>query len=165
MNNHCNRSHLNNPYDDTDIHHQLLQVHIAAWPIYPDKTTLNYPDPYTNISDANSDIVTPSYAIETGTFVLAPFQCISQEGVAKNTPQGVEVETPERYNGHSRIYGPDGALLAKPNKDFEGLIFVDVSESRIAFSPFPFPSPFAPKFYPSSTQFSLTSLSSPDRPR
>lgn len=103
------------------------QVHVAAWPIYPDKTTLQYPDPYTNISDGNSDIVSPAYAIETGTFVLAPFQRISQEGVAKNTPPGVEVETPDRYNGHTRIFGPDGALLAKPDKDFEGLTLVDVS--------------------------------------
>lgn len=31
------------------------QVHIAAWPLYPDATTLKYPDPYTNISDSNSD--------------------------------------------------------------------------------------------------------------
>ena len=106
-----------------------MQVHIAAWPIYPDKTTLKYPDPYTNISEANSDIVTPAYAIETCTYVLAPFQRISHEGVAKNTPPGVEVETAERYNGHSRVYGPDGSLLAKPDKDFEGLIFVDVGNT------------------------------------
>ena len=106
------------------------QVHIAAWPIYPDKTTLQYPDPYTNISDGNSDIVSPAYAIETGTFVLAPFQRISQEGVAKNTPPDVEVETPDRYNGHTRIFGPDGTLLAKPDKDFEGLVLVDVSSSH-----------------------------------
>lgn len=32
------------------------QVHVAAWPLYPDATTLKYPDPYTNISDANSDV-------------------------------------------------------------------------------------------------------------
>ncbi|KAK0515085.1 hypothetical protein JMJ35_002464 [Cladonia borealis] len=102
------------------------QVHIAAWPIYPDKTTLSYPDPFTNVSDPNSDIVSPAYAIETCTYVLAPFQRLSQEGVAKNTPPGVDVETPERYNGHTRIYGPDGSLLAKPGKDFEGLVFVDI---------------------------------------
>lgn len=115
----------------TVLHHGLTidaysQVHIAAWPIYPDKTNLHYPDPYTNVSDPNSDIVSPAYAIETCTYVLAPFQRLSQEGVAKNTPPGVDVETPERYNGHTRIYGPDGTLLAKPSKDFEGLVFVDV---------------------------------------
>lgn len=106
----------------------MVQVHVAAWPIYPDKTTLKYPDPYTNVSDPNSDIVSPAYAIETGTFVLAPFQRLSVEGVRKNTPSHIEEpESPDCYNGHTRIYGPDGTLLAKPSKDFEGLVMVDVS--------------------------------------
>lgn len=101
---------------------------MAAWPIYPDKTTLNYPYPYTNVSDPNSDVVSPAYAIETCTYVLAPFQRLSREGVLKNTPASKheDAETPDRYNGHTRIYGPDGTLLAKPGKDFEGLVFVDV---------------------------------------
>lgn len=104
------------------------QVHIAAWPIYPDAGTLKYPDPYTNISDANSDIVSPSYAIETGTFVLAPFQRISAEGVKKNTPPGKEHEAPDRYNGHTRVFGPDGQKLAdNPPKDQDGLVIVDVN--------------------------------------
>lgn len=120
------------------LHHLLLQVctyanpsfkvHVAAWPIYPDKTTRTPLDPYTNVSDPNSDIVSPAYAIETCTYVLAPFQRISQEGVRKNTPDEKkdDCETPDRYNGHTRIYGPDGQLLAKPDKDFEGLVFVDI---------------------------------------
>lgn len=58
---------------------------------------------------------------------MAPFQRLSQEGVIKNTPEHIEPETPDRYNGHTRIFGPDGALLAKPDKDFEGLVMVDVS--------------------------------------
>ncbi|MCJ1243727.1 hypothetical protein MMC30_000924 [Trapelia coarctata] len=104
------------------------QVHIAAWPIYPDKTTRTPMDPYTNVSDPNSDIVSPAYAIETCTYVLAPFQRLSQEGVRKNTPEAKrdDCETPDCYNGHTRIYGPDGQLLAKPDKDFEGLVFVDI---------------------------------------
>ncbi|KAL9617703.1 MAG: hypothetical protein Q9160_007536 [Pyrenula sp. 1 TL-2023] len=116
----CNPSPLTSPNP---------KVHVAAWPIYPDKTTHNYPDPYTNVSDPNSDVVSPAYAIETCTYVLAPFQRISPEGVAKNTPKGVEVEKPDRYNGHTRIFGPDGNLLAKPDKDFEGLVFVDIDLS------------------------------------
>ncbi|RDW60618.1 nitrilase cyanide hydratase CH [Coleophoma cylindrospora] len=103
------------------------QVHIAAWPLYPDAATLKYPDPYTNISDANSDIVTPAYAIETATFTLAPFQTISAEGIKLNTPPGKELEDPNIYNGHSRIFGPDGQnLVAHPAKDFNGLLFVDI---------------------------------------
>lgn len=104
------------------------QVHIAAWPIYPGKETLKYPDPATNVADPASDLVTPAYAIETGTWTLAPFQRLSVEGLKKNTPEGVEPETdPSTYNGHARIYRPDGSLVVKPEKDFDGLLYVDVS--------------------------------------
>lgn len=103
------------------------QVHVAAWPLYPHATTLKYPDPYTNISDANSDIVTPAYAIETGSFTLAPFQTISAAGVDLQTPPGKEREDYKVYNGNTRIYGPDGqALIGKPTDEFEGLVFVDI---------------------------------------
>ncbi|KAK3351874.1 cyanide hydratase [Neurospora tetraspora] len=103
------------------------QIHIAAWPVYPGKETLQYPDPATNVADAASDLVTPAYAIETGTWTLAPFQRLSKEGLKKNTPEGVEPETdPSTYNGHARIYNPDGALVVKPDKDFDGLLFVDI---------------------------------------
>lgn len=103
------------------------QIHIAAWPVYPGKETLKYPDPATNVADPASDLVTPAYAIETGTWTLAPFQRLSVEGLKKNTPEGVEPETdPSTYNGHARIYKPDGTLVCKPDKDFDGLLFVDV---------------------------------------
>jgi len=104
------------------------QIHIAAWPVYPGKETLKYPDPTTNVADPASDLVTPAYAIETGTWTLAPFQRLSVEGLKKTTPEGVEPETdPSTYNGHARIYRPDGSLYCKPDKDFDGLLFVDVS--------------------------------------
>lgn len=32
------------------------QVHVAAWPLYPGKETLKYPDPYTNVAEANADV-------------------------------------------------------------------------------------------------------------
>jgi cyanide hydratase len=111
------------------------QVHIAAWPIYPGKETLKYPDPATNVADPASDLVTPAYAIETGTWTLAPFQRLSVEGLKKNTPEGVEPETdPSTYNGHARIYRPDGSLVVKPEKDFDGLLYVDVSFTSLLTS-------------------------------
>ncbi|KAF3808069.1 Cyanide hydratase [Colletotrichum gloeosporioides] len=103
------------------------QVHVAGWPVYPGKERQVAPDPATNYADPASDLVTPAYAIETGTWVLAPFQRLSVEGLKKNTPEGVEPETdPSVYNGHARIYKPDGSLVAKPDKDFDGLMFVDI---------------------------------------
>lgn len=105
------------------------QIHIAAWPVYPGKETLKYPDPATNVAEPASDIVTPAYALETATWTLAPFQRLSAEGLKKNTPAGVEPETdPSTYNGHARIYRPDGSLVVKPDKDFDGLLYVDVSD-------------------------------------
>lgn len=124
--------HLNcwenmNPYLKSWAVAQGEQVHVAAWPLYPHASTLKYPDPYTNISEANSDIVTPAYAIETGSFTLAPFQTISPAGVALQTPPGKQPEDNNVYNGNTRIYGPDGqSLITKPTEDFEGLIYVDI---------------------------------------
>ncbi|KAK8155217.1 cyanide hydratase [Phyllosticta citrichinensis] len=109
------------------------QIHVAAWPIYPGKETLKYPDPATNVADPASDLVTPAYAIETGTWTLAPFQRLSVEGLKANTPEGVEPETdPSPYNGHARIYKPDGTLVAKPDKDFDAYHSqVDLNESHL----------------------------------
>ncbi|POS74782.1 cyanide hydratase [Diaporthe helianthi] len=103
------------------------QVHIAAWPVYPGIERQVSPDPATNYADNAADFVTPAYAYETGTWVLAPFQRLSVEGLKKTTPEGVEPETdPTPYNGHARIYRPDGSLVVKPEKDFDGLLFVDI---------------------------------------
>ena len=125
-------SHLNcwenmNPFLKSYAVSQGVQVHVAAWPLYPHASTLKYPDPYTNISDANSDIVTPAFAIETASFTLAPFQTISPAGVALQTPPGKTPEDNNIYNGNTRIYGPDGqSLITKPAEDFEGLVYVDI---------------------------------------
>jgi cyanide hydratase len=71
--------------------------------------------------------VTPAYALETGTYTLAPFQTITAAGIKLNTPPGTACEDPDKYNGHARIFHPDGhKLIENPAKDFQGLVFVDV---------------------------------------
>lgn len=83
------------------------------------------------ITDKNAQLVTPAYAIETGSFTLAPWQTITAEGIKLNTPPGKELEDPNIYNGNGRIFGPDGQnLVPHPEKDFNGLLFVDVSGER-----------------------------------
>jgi cyanide hydratase len=53
---------------------------------------------------------------------------ITKEGIKLNTPSGKELEDPRIYNGHGRIFGPDGkSLVPHPDRDFQGLLFVDVS--------------------------------------
>lgn len=72
--------------------------------------------------------MTPAYALETGTFTLAPWQTITAEGIRLNTPAGKELEDPHIYNGNGRIYAPDGQnLVPHPDRDFQGLLYVDVS--------------------------------------
>ncbi|KAL4977962.1 carbon-nitrogen hydrolase [Aspergillus desertorum] len=108
------------------------QVHVAAWPLYPGKETLKYPDPYTNVAEANCDLVTPAYAIETGTYTLAPWQTITEEGIKLNTPPGKPLEDPNIYKGHGRIFAPDGQnLVPHPAKDFQGLLYVDIDLDEI----------------------------------
>lgn len=71
--------------------------------------------------------MTPEYAIETGAFTLAPWQTITAEEIKLNTPPGWDLEDPNIYNGHGRIFGPDGqSLVPHPDKDFQGLLYVDV---------------------------------------
>lgn len=80
------------------------------------------------MTDKMAQLVTPAYAIETGTFTLAPWQTITAEGIKLNTPPGKELEDPNIYNGNGRIFGPDGQnLVPHPAKDFQGLLYVDVS--------------------------------------
>jgi cyanide hydratase len=104
------------------------QIHVAAWPVYPPATTLKYPDPYTNIAETQSELVSPAYAIETGTWVLAPFQVVSTEGAKLNTPERLRDQVTEgMHSGYSRIYRPDGyRAVADPDREWEGLMIVDV---------------------------------------
>lgn len=110
------------------------QVHIAAWPVYPPASTLKHPDPYTNISEMQSELVTPAYAYETGTWTLAPSQVVTREGARLNLPMrlqndsdALDAEAAVIGNGFSRIYRPDGfRAVEDPEKTFDGLVIVDV---------------------------------------
>ncbi|TQV90948.1 hypothetical protein V2A60_008408 [Cordyceps javanica] len=113
---------------------QHEEIHVAAWPVYPPASSLKYPDPYTNISETQSELVTPAYAYETGTWTLAPSQVVTREGARLNLPKhlqddekAVDAEFAVIGNGFTRIYRPDGfRAVEDPPKDFEGLVIVDV---------------------------------------
>ncbi|KKA21381.1 Cyanide hydratase [Rasamsonia emersonii CBS 393.64] len=96
------------------------QVHVAAWPLLPGKETWN--------TDAvNNKTVTTSYAIETGTYTLGAWQTITEEGLKLNLPPEKVPKDPKVFNGHGRIFTPDGRSVGpEPDKDFEGLLFVDI---------------------------------------
>lgn len=131
-------SHINllqmNPFLKANAAAQYEQVHVAAWPVYPPASSLKYPDPYTNISEAQSELVTPAYAYETGTWTLAPSQLVTREGARLNLPKrlqndeaAVDAEAAVIGNGFARIYRPDGfRAVEDPPKDFEGIFIVDI---------------------------------------
>ncbi|KAK0757900.1 hypothetical protein N5P37_009192 [Trichoderma harzianum] len=134
-----NLGHLNcwenmNPFLKANACAQYEQVHVAAWPVYPPASSLQYPDPYTNISEVQSELVTPAYAYETGTWTLAPSQVVTREGARMNLPPrlrndeaAVDGEAAVIANGFARIYRPDGfRAVQDPPKDFEGIFIVDI---------------------------------------
>jgi cyanide hydratase len=110
------------------------QIHVAAWPVYPPASTLQYPDPYTNISEVQSELVSPAYAYETGSWTLAPTQVVTREGARLNLPKrlqndeaAVDGEAAVIGNGFARIYRPDGfRAVNDPAKTFDGLVIVEV---------------------------------------
>ncbi|KAI9710714.1 MAG: hypothetical protein M1820_002547 [Bogoriella megaspora] len=109
-------------------------IHVAAWPVYPPASSLKYPDPYTNISELQSELVTPAYAYETGTWTLAPTQLVTREGARANLPPrlrddeaAVDAEAAVVGNGFARIYRPDGLRAVEdPAKTFDGLLIANV---------------------------------------
>ncbi|KAK5989538.1 Cyanide hydratase [Cladobotryum mycophilum] len=134
-----NLGHLNcwenmNPFLKANAAALHEQIHVAAWPVYPPASTLQYPDPYTNISEVQSEHVTPAYAYETGTWTLAPTQVVTREGARLNLPKrlqddeaALDAEAGVIGNGFARIYRPDGfRAVEDAPKTFDGLIIVDV---------------------------------------
>lgn len=123
-----------NPFLKANAAAQYEQVHVAAWPVYPPASSLKYPDPYTNISETQSELVTPAYAYETGTWTLAPSQLVTREGARLNLPKrlqndeaAVDAEAAIIGNGFARIYRPDGfRAVEDPPRDFEGIFIVDI---------------------------------------
>ena len=119
----CCWEHMN-PFLKALAISQGEQVHVAAWPLYQSEN----PASVTNDPSWASDVATLEYAVETGAWVLAPFQRISVEGVKKNTPAGLEPDTSDpMFTGDARIFKPGGGLaVPKPSKDFDGLLIADI---------------------------------------
>ncbi|KAL6786356.1 carbon-nitrogen hydrolase [Trichoderma sp. SZMC 28012] len=104
------------------------QIHVAAWPVYSNSQVL----PMSDLT-WGSDVATLEYAIETGSWVIAPFQRLTAEGVKKNTPPGLtpDPDTPT-IGGYARIYKPGGALaVPNPTEDFDGLLIAEIDLDAI----------------------------------
>jgi cyanide hydratase len=81
-----------------------------------------------------SELVTPAYAYETGTWALAPTQVVTREGARLNMPERnranealVDEESAVIGNGFARVYRPDGyRAVDDPSKTFDGLLIADI---------------------------------------
>lgn len=111
------------------------EIHVAAWPLGIGAEVRQEPDLNTTNAHCWKNLITPVYAMETCTWTLAPFNCITKEGIKLNTPPGVEPEKDvDHYNGHSRIFAPDGTVVAEADKTVGQLLIADVSpELRFSF--------------------------------
>lgn len=106
------------------------QVHIASWPAM----FAFQPDIF-QLSVEASATVTRSYAIEGQTFVLGSTQVIGKSAVEFFCETDEQRALLPIGGGWARIYGPDGAELAKPlAEDAEGILYADIDLTSILYA-------------------------------
>ncbi|OKL62104.1 hypothetical protein UA08_02148 [Talaromyces atroroseus] len=112
---------------------QNEQVHIAAWPYNGEATG---EEPWSVCSEANEITASRMYAIEGGAFVLVTNQCISAEGLKKNTEghsaTGKSFAVGGGGGGLAGVFAPDGKKIT-PDSDptFDGLVYCDIDLDEI----------------------------------
>lgn len=106
------------------------QIHVASWPAM----FAFGQEIVQNSVDVNA-CVTRSYAIEGQCYVLCSTQVIGESAREAYCDTDEQRENLPLGGGWARIYGPDGAELAKPlAEDAEGILYgkVDLSEILLA---------------------------------
>ncbi|VUC25036.1 unnamed protein product [Clonostachys rosea] len=114
------------------------QIHVAAWPVLQPEAARKYPDPYTATSEYASELATPAYASETGTWTVAASQLLSREGARSNLPEHLRDDATLDGlsawfdNGFARIYRPDGSKAVQdPDKKLDGLLIAEIDLDEI----------------------------------
>ncbi len=103
------------------------QVHVASWPAM----FAFGQEIVQNSVDVNA-CVTRSYAIEGQCYVLCSTQVIGKSAVETYCDTDEQRENLPLGGGWARIYGPDGAELAKPlPEDAEGILYAEIDLSEI----------------------------------
>ncbi|KAK4938767.1 hypothetical protein LTR10_020870 [Elasticomyces elasticus] len=109
------------------------QVHIAAWPFNGDYLGLG--EPWSVCNEANEVTASRMYALEGQAYVLVTNQCVTPEGVKKNSVGQAASEGSFMLSGgggNSGCFGPDGRkLTADVDPLFDGLIYVDIDLDQI----------------------------------
>lgn len=106
------------------------QIHVASWPsfsVYRGAARALGPE----VNNAASLI----YAVEGGTFVVAPCGVVGQTGHDMFCETDLKRQLLLQGGGYSMIYGPEGSPLVEPlAEDAEGIQFADLDFSMIAIA-------------------------------
>ncbi len=123
----CCWEHLQ-PLSKYALYAQNEQIHVGAWPgfsIYPGAAHALGPE----VNTAASRV----YAVEGGSFVIAPCATVSTEMVEMLCTDDTKRAMLREGGGHARIFGPDGQLLHEPlDPSVEGIVYADIDTSVIA---------------------------------
>jgi aliphatic nitrilase len=103
------------------------QIHVASWP-----AMFAFGQEIVQNSVEVNACVTRSYAIEGQCYVLCATQVIGESARKAFCDTDEQRENLPLGGGWARIYGPDGAELAKPlAEDEEGILYAEVDLSEI----------------------------------
>lgn len=106
------------------------QIHVASWPsfsVYRGAATALGPE----VNNAASQV----YAVEGQTFVVAPCARIGAAAQELFCDTELKKELLRLGGGFTKIYGPEGTLLASaPDETYEGLVVADLDFSLIAIA-------------------------------
>ncbi len=122
----CCAEHVQ-PLSKYAMYSQNEQVHVASWPSFS-----VYRGAAFQLSAEANLAASQVYALEGGTYVLAPCATVSKAMIE------MLVDTPAKQNllleggGFTMIFGPDGAPLAQPIPETEeGIVYADVNLGSI----------------------------------
>ncbi|KJF65908.1 carbon-nitrogen hydrolase family protein [Rhizobium nepotum] len=117
----CCAEHVQ-PLSKYAMYSQGEQVHVASWPSFS-----IYRGAAFQLSAEANLAASQIYAIEGGTYVLAPCATVSKEMI------DLLIDLPAKQNllleggGFTMIFGPDGSPLAKPIPETEeGIMYADI---------------------------------------
>lgn len=102
------------------------QVHIAAWPAV---TSITH-NPHANIFDNVTEAAVRHHALASQSFVICVQSCLDEQAVeAMGMKDRPDMMRPG--GGWSAIIGPDGQIIAGPNRDKEAIVYADIDLADI----------------------------------
>lgn len=104
------------------------QIHIAAWPAISAVTH----NPHSGIFDNVTEAAARHHALAGQTFVINVQSCVDRQTLQRLGLDG-QVEMARVGGGWTAIVGPDGQILAGPQRNEEALLFAELNLADIVF--------------------------------